>query len=313
MLDYLDEDVAYLIGMIIGRGRIAEREERWVVEIEFPFVNPKLEGYDQFSGFVTSVFTHTFPRLKSLLGEAVDVSVLPEKRVQFIISLPASHIAVRNLKQILEGHFDYSQFSVPLVIRNAPNNVALEFLRGFADVVGNIRRSNRDQLGFHRVYLDVLNENWLLPMQICTLLQNKLQVPVHEILWGHPNLRDPRAKRQLPAWREHQIRIYAHDFLRIGFYIDHKQAVLKKLAEENLDRGGRRRSSFCKGRRRFRSKASHPAESDQRLPDFLRGKHFDAYWQICAECGCPLAAQALKELKQKQQEHLIQSEGMDTN
>ncbi len=299
MLDYLDGDVAYLIGMIIGRGTIVEKEDRWVVKIEFPFVNPELEDYNQFSGFVTSVFTHTFPRLKSLLGEAVDVSVLPERRVQFTISLPASHIAVRNLKQILEGRFDYSQFSVPSVIWNAPNDIVCEFVRGFADVAGNIRRSNRDQLGFHRVYLDVLNENWLLPVEICALLQNKLQVPVHEILWGHPNLRDPKAKKQSPAWREHQIRIYAHDFWGIGFYIDHKQAVLEKLAKENLNRGGQRRSSFCKGRRRLRPKAYHPAEDDQRLPNFLRGKHFDAYWQICAECGCPLATQALKGLRQQ--------------
>lgn len=303
MLDYLDEDVAYLVGMIVGRGVITEKEGRWIIEIEFPFVNPELEGYDQFSGFTTSVFTHTFPRLKSLLGEAVDVSVVPEKRVHFTINLPERHIAVRNIKQILEGRFDYSKFSVPSVIRNATNSIAREFMRGFADVAGNIRRSNRDQSGFHRVFLDVLGSNWELPVQICALLQNKLEVPVHHILWGHPNLRDPQAKKQSPAWREHQIRIYAHDFLEVGFYINHKQAVLEELAKENLSHKGQRRSNFCNGYRRFRPKAVHPAENDKRLPDFLRGKHFDAYWQICAECGCPLAAQALKAMKQ--QRHLI--------
>ncbi len=307
MLDYLDGDVAYLIGMIIGRGTIVEKEDRWVVKIEFPFVNPELEDYNQFSGFVTSVFTHTFPRLKSLLGEAVDVSVLPERRVQFTISLPASHIAVRNLKQILEGRFDYSQFSVPSVIWNAPNDIVCEFVRGFADVAGNIRRSNRDRSGLHRVYLDVLGSNWTLPVQICDLLQHKLQVPIHHILWGHPNLRDPKAKDQTFAWREHQIRIYAHDFLRVGFYIDHKQSVLKVLADENLQREGERRSDFCSGYRRFRSKTNHPAENDKKLPDYLRGKHFDAYWQICAECGCPLATRALKDLRQKGR--LVQGEG----
>lgn len=299
MLDYLDNDVAYLIGMIVGRGAITEKEGRWVVDLEFPFINPKLEGYDQFSGFVTSILTHTFPRLKSLLGEAIDISVIPERTVKVTIDFPSTHIAVRNLRQLLGEHLDYSQLVIPEAIQNAPEEIVREFVRGFADVAGNIRRANRDQSGFHRVFLDVLGSNWILPVQLCDLLQNKLRVPVHHILWGHPNLRDPKAKEHSPAWREHQIRIYAHDFLRVGFYIAHKQSVLEILAKENFDRKGEKRSSFCRGYRRFYSKAAHPAENDERLPQFLQGKHFDAYWQICAECGCDIATNALKALKQQ--------------
>lgn len=300
LVDYLDSDVAYLLGAIVGRGKIVERERRWIATIEFPFVMPELEGYNQFASFVTSILTHALPRLKLLLGEAVEISVMPEKTVQLVINLPSTHLAVRNLKELLGESFDYSQFTVPTVIRDAPDEVAKEFVRGFADVACNIRRSNRDQLGLHRVFMDVLNCNWILPVQLCELMQTKLQVPVHHILWGHPNLRDPKAKEQLPAWREHQIRIYAHDFLKIGFYIDHKQAVLEALAKENQARGGEDRSSFCNGYRRFRPKKNHPAECDKQLPNFLRGKHFDAYWQICAACGCTLAKNRLR-----QQGHLI--------
>ncbi len=299
MPDYLDGDVAYLMGMVIGRGVITEKEGRWTVTVEFPFINPELEGYDQFAGFVTSILTRTLPRVKSLLGEAVDISVVPERKVQFTINLPSTHLVVRNFKQLLGEHFDYSEFTVPTVIEDASEEIAREFVRGFADVAGNIRRANRDQSGFHRVFLDVLSSNWTLPVQMCNLLQVKLKVPVHHILWGHPNLRDPRAKEPTPARREHQIRIYAHDFLKIGFYIDHKQAVLETLAKENQTQEGEKRSSFCHGYRRFRRKASHPAENDERLPEFLRGKHFDAYWQICAECGCALAAKALDDLRQQ--------------
>jgi hypothetical protein len=299
MTDYLDGDVAYLMGMVIGRGTIVEKEGRWIVAIEFPFIKPELEGYNQFAGFVTSILTRTLPRVKSLLGEAVDISVVPEKRAQFTINLPSTHLVVRNFKQLLGEHFDYSEFTVPTVIEDASEEIAREFVRGFADVAGNIRRANRDQLGLHRVFLDVLGSNWTLPVQMCNLLQSKLKVPVHHILWGHPNLRDPRAKEPTPAWREHQIRIYAHDFLKVGFYIDHKQAILETLAKENQTRREKRRSSFCCGYRRFRRKATHPAEKDKRLPEFLRGKHFDAYWQICAECGCDLAIKALENLRQQ--------------
>ena len=299
VVDYLDKDVAYLIGMIIGRGVIAEKEGRWTITIEFPFVIPELEGYNQFASFVISILTRTLPRVKSLLGEAVDLSVVPERMVQFTINLPSTHLVVRNFKQLLGEHLDYSKFAIPTVIEDAPKEIVREFVRGFADVAGNIRRSNRDQSGFHRVFLDVLGSNWTLPVQMCNLLQTKLQVPVSNILWGHPNLRDPQARESSPAWREHQIRIYAHDFLKVGFYIEHKQAVLEILAKENQEREGEKRSSFCNGYRQFRRKVNHPAENDERLPEFLRGKHFDAYWQICAECGCNLATEALKNLQRQ--------------
>lgn len=209
---------------------------------------------------------------------------------------------MRNLKLILEGRQSYREFTVPKCISDSPDDeIVYEFLRGFADAAGNIRRSNRDRNGFHRVYLDVLNQNWTLPVQLCSLLQQRLNVPVHEILWGHPNLRDPQAtKSHQSPFREHQLRIYAHDFLKVGFYIHHKQAILKRLAKENtqrIEQGRTDPSSPCQGSRPFRSKNLHPLEKDNRLPERIRGQHFDAYWQICAAYECPLAQKALKEMK----------------
>lgn len=243
------------------------------------------------------------PRLKALLGERIDLSCIPNKRVAITVELPAQHLAVRNLRLILGERRSHREFTVPEAIAQSSDEIVREFPRGFADVAGNIRRSNYDRNGFHRVYLDVLNANWTLPVQLCQLLQQRLKVPVHEILWGHPNLRDPQAKhlKQSP-FREHQLRIYAHDFLQVGFYIRHKQEVLEKLADENRQRtqqGMSDPSSPCKGIRRFRSKESHSLESDERLPEYLRERHFDAYWQICAACGCPLAQKSLSELKRQ--------------
>ena len=170
-----------------------------------------------------------------------------------------------------------------------------EFIRGFADVSANIRRSNRDINGLHRVYFDILNSNWKLPVQICNLLQEKLKIPVSEIIWGHPNLRDPKAKKLSGEnFREHQLRVYAHEFIKIGFYIEHKQNILSMLAEENKNNKYYREGKFCLGYGRKRKKAKHPQENSSKLPRYIRGKHFDAYWQICAVCGCKLARNYIK-------------------
>jgi len=292
MIDYLDEDVAYLIGLIIGKGEIIEQGDRWICTIEFPFVKPKLEGFDRFSDFLTSIITSVFPRLKALLGGYIDVITFSRK-VAIKFDFQYQNIVVRNLKMILGEKRSYREFVIPNVIKNSDNEeIIKEFIRGFADVSASIRRSNRDRRGFHRVYIDVSNSNWELPVQLCDVIQNRLNVPVHEILWGHPNLRDPKVKGKSP-FREHQLRIYAHDFIKIGFYINHKHEILKKLAEENKEKiknGLSNPSSPCPGfRKRAKSKRYHPLENDKRLPKYLRGKHFDAYWQICACCGCNLA------------------------
>ncbi|MEM4382259.1 MAG: hypothetical protein QXX19_08535 [Candidatus Caldarchaeum sp.] len=297
--DYLDTDVAYLVGMIIGRGVLVDDGMRFVITIKFPFVNPELEGYDQFASFVTSIVSSVLPRLKALLGETVNLSTSPQEDVTFRAEFPSTHIVVRNLKLILEDRLDYKQFMVPKVIQESNDSeIIREFIRGFADVAGNIRRSNRDQAGVHRVYLDVLNENWKLPVQICDLLQHKLNVPVANILWGHPNLRDTKAGQASP-FREHQIRIYAHHFLQVGFYIEHKQAVLELLAKENQRRGKNSVGSFCPGyKQRQRAKVKHPLEGDKRLPQQVR-KHFDTYWQICAACGCQYAKRYIRETRRQ--------------
>ncbi len=299
--DYLDEDVAYFVGLLVGRGKISEDQDRWIAVIDFPFVLTRLEGLDRFADFLSSIVTSVLPRLKALLGERVNLSCVPDKRVAITVELPASHLAVRNLRLILGERQSYREFTVPESIVQADDEIIREFIRGFADVAGNVRRSNYDRNGFHRVYLDVLNANWILPVQLCQLLQQRLKVPVHEILWGHPNLRDPQASRlEQSPFREHQLRIYAHDFLRVGFYIHHKQAILEKLAGENKQRiqqGKPNPSSPCEGIRRFRLKKLHPLEGDERLPENLRGRHFDAYWQICAACGCPFAQQAVQNSK----------------
>jgi hypothetical protein len=229
MCGYLDEDAAYFVGLLVGRGEVAEIQDRWTAVIDFPFAHSELEGFDRFTDFLSSVVTTVLPRLKALLGELVNLSCVPDRqRVAITVELPA-----------------------------------------------------------------------------------RLKVPVHEILWGHPNLRDPQASRlEQSPFREHQLRIYAHDFLEVGFYINHKQEILKKLADENkqqIRRGISDPSSPCNGVRRFRPKEHHPLENDERLPEHIRGRHFDAYWQICAACGCPLAQKAIKEMKR--QRRLIDDEG----
>ncbi|MBS7269701.1 MAG: hypothetical protein KIH10_12790 [Candidatus Freyarchaeota archaeon] len=210
--------------------------------------------------------------------------------IKLIIESLRNTLFWRNIKLILNNKMSFAEFEVPKTIIDAEPQIKKEFVRGFADVAGSARFSNRDEAGKCRIYLDVLNQNWILPVQMCYLLQDGLGVPVRNITWGHPNIRDPALKdynkNKRDAWaREHQIRVYAEDFLKIGFYIRHKQEILEELAQYNKEKFSE--SNFCSPpKTRIREKQNHPEEESDKLPQRIRGKHYDAYWQICCDLGC---------------------------
>ena len=163
----------------------------------------------------------------------------------------------------------------------------MHVLRGYCDLAGSIRKSNNDRSGLHRVYIDIIQskKNWLVPVQLCSLLQNKMDIEVDHIMWGHPNL-----KR---GWKEHQIRVYATAFeKKLGFTFDHKQKVLEELAEENAKNPSAKPVKFCIGpdpkRRKPIKKPRDKIEENNSvyLPDHLLGKHFNGYFQICQTCLC---------------------------
>lgn len=155
-------------------------------------------------------------------------------------------------------------------------------MRGYADVAGNIREANRYVDGRHRVRLDVLNysTNWHVPVQLCTLLQEHLNVPVQLITWGHPNLGR--------KFREHQINIFAKPFLDIGFSFEHKQKILQEFAEWDDKNVKTTNYAPCPGMRNIRKrKPNDPDENNaEKLDPVLVGNHYDAYWQICKALGC---------------------------
>ena len=295
-IDYMDEDVAYLLGLIVARGIIREAGVKQII-IEFPFKGLRAIGIKKRIAQKESIKL-SLVDVADRVEELTDARVRQEEEkhaIRLIIESLKNTVFWRNIKLILSNKSSYNEFEVPSMILSASESVKKEFLRGFADVAGSARYANRDEGGRCRIYLDILNPNWILPVQVCHLLQNELSVPVRNITWGHPNIRDPNLvsynKGYRGAWaREHQIRVYVENFLKIGFYIVHKQEILEELVQYNLDNFGEY-SRFCSPPKiRVRKKPLHPEESSDKLPSSIRGKHYNAYWQICCDMGCPRCA-----------------------
>lgn len=274
--DFITEDIAYFLGLITGRGTFILSNEVTKLTIEFPFKNLKAEGISRTFDtplYLSRSVDNVVSRLRKLgLNIEKDVSTDETQGVSLIITWhEPTDISSQFVHFLLNGdHTDYHSFRIPKAIYEADKERQKEYLRGYFDVTGHIRKSNRDQSGQHRVYLEVDHRNWMLVADFYVLIDKYLDIPIQTVDFGHPNFRGEK------GWaKEHQLKIYANQFLPIGSYITHKDEVIKELASENREDVGDKR-----GKPRIGQKPSATDENSEKLPEYLRGKHFNHYTEL---------------------------------
>lgn len=293
-IDYIDADVAYLLGLITARGRISESGEVRQILIEFPYRSLVVDGVSGTFDTNTSIrlgLQQIQERVSEVTGADVSIDS-SDNSVTLVLRFFRNTMVWRNILMHTQQRTGYEHFHVPEIFFSSvvPNDWKREYLKGFADVAGNIRSSNCYIDKSNRVRLDVLNypTNWDMPVQLCTLLEEHLTVPVQLITWGHPNMGR--------NFREHQINIFAVPFGNIGFSLPYKQAVLEEFIEHDQEHYPNKTYNPCVGRKKIRKrKPRDDRETDEKLDDRLRGEHFNAYWQICKKLGCPRTPKILKQ------------------
>ena len=294
-VDYIDADVAYLLGLITARGRISESSGMRQIVIEFPYQSLEVRGVSGTFDTNTSIrlgLQQIQDRVLELTGADVRI-VNKDNSIDLVMRFFRKTMVWRNVLMYTRERMGYEHFLVPEIFFSpqVPKDWKREYIRGFADVAGNIRHANRYVDGSHRVRLDVLNypTNWEMPIQLCTILEEHLMIPVQLIAWGHPNMgRD---------FREHQINIFAVPFGDIGFSLPHKQTILEEFIHHDREHYPTKNYSPCVGKKRVRTrKPKDSRESDERVDERLRGQHSNAYWQICKKLGCPRTPKAMQGL-----------------
>jgi hypothetical protein len=288
--DYIDADVSYLLGLIMARGTIINSQEGHNIRqltIEFPKSSLEVKGINLTFDQDTSIklgLLNIRERLTELLDTDITIHAKTNS-IDLIIRFMHNSLVWRDILLLTNQAISYRHFQIPKIFfdPDLPTDWKKEFVKGFADVAGNIRPANRFTDGRHRVRLDILNyqTNWEMPVQLCALLQEQLDIPVQLITWGHPNMnRD---------FREHQINIFAKPFLQIGFSFIHKQKILEELAKWNADKKEPEYKP-CKGpylrKVRKLKNLSTEEHNQDRLDKRLIGNHYNSYWQICEALGC---------------------------
>jgi len=289
-MDYIDADVAYLVGMIVARGSFYQDGDIRRLVIQFPYrhdVMTPVPG-SEIDVDRESALRLSLANIRNRISELLEVDLRVGRKVHEVslyAVFPKETIGWRDLRYITAGKSSYVDFEVPEIIFDSGPDIQREFMRGIADTSCEPSYADRDQTERQRIVIQVQFGNWKVPIQLCRLLQQNLGVPVANILWGHPNLRTPSGGG---GWaKETRIRVYAEAFEPIGFYFDYKQRIFQEMVRFNR-REGYGPPKFCnpKTKKLRGRKPRHKDESSEKLPESLRGRHFNSYYKICRALGC---------------------------
>jgi hypothetical protein len=105
LLDYIDPDVAYFIGLVTARGEISDRGSVKRISIEFPFRNLKVEGIKKKITQKDQILL-SLDRVMNRVNELADVNMRKdesERSVYLIVETLKNTMFLRNTKNVDEG------------------------------------------------------------------------------------------------------------------------------------------------------------------------------------------------------------------
>ncbi len=288
--------MSYLLGMICGNGEIQRGNIETRISLEIPHKKLETDSLKDIKIYVKASIADIRRVLEPLLD--TNISFIQNQRETILsFSMTNDTYLIREIMRFIGNATSHNNVRINKELFGFSRDEKIQFLKGFADVTGYIRRSNYffDKY-MHRVYLEIPN-NWFLVIDICNLLKD-LDIPVQAIDWAHPNMRDPKLKKYNEGnkyfWKkEHQIKIWANEFLPIGFEVLHKMESLESFSKELVDglkSKGKNPDEYThkfywNGRDIAKKKETHPCEVDNSIPQEIRGKHYNNWKEIANDLG----------------------------
>lgn len=219
--------VAYLAGLIVGRGRLFESGR---VVIEFSHTNKTIKGiahcskchsvatqkrgvfscknlecgstgfepiqntYDQVAETKASIKDVIVPFLQESLIFKHSVMENPSITL-LILDFDANDDGWLTLTKLLGSQHHFHSGHIPSQISLFEKQQKIEFVNGMLDTSGFcnsggwIPRKGTNSEIRQRVYFQVVR-NWHLVVEIDNFLREEFGIPIQTIDWGHPNIRD---------------------------------------------------------------------------------------------------------------------------
>ena len=292
----MNVEMAYLLGMVTGNGEIQRGATETTITIDIPHKKLETEFQHDVGLYVRASITDIRAVLEPLLGTALQFT---QNANNSILSFrkPNEDYLMREILRYIGGATSSDNARISPEVFEFTYDERKQFVKGFADVTGYIRRSN---YAFtepnYRVYFEIPH-NWELVVDFCNLLKS-IDIPVQAIDWAHPNMRDGNLTKYNQGkpdfWKkEHQVKVWALEYQPVGFVVIHKQEALDYFAEEQRkpyvmegkDAAARLHRYYWELTQRRKEKPIHPGESDEFIPEEIRGKHYESWTDIAKDLG----------------------------
>ena len=292
----MNNEMAYLLGMITGNGAVQRGPSETTIVIEIPHKKLETEFNRDVALYVKASITDMRQVLEPVLGTSLVFNQNPN--VSFLSFRKRNEdYLMREIIRYIGGATSADNVRISPEVFSFTLDERKQFIRGFADVTGYIRRSNYffDKEA-HRVYFEIPH-NWGLVVDFCNMLKS-VDIPVQNIDWAHPNMRDGKLVKYNQGnhdfWKkEHQVKVWATEYEPIGFAVIHKQEALSAFADEHRtwlrDQGKNPEDVthryYWDSNGKGKAKPRHPGETDTFLPAEIRGMHFDSWKDIAEKLG----------------------------
>ena len=284
-------EMAYLVGLILGNGEIQRGPRETTITIEIPYKNLYTDDLKDVSVYVMASIVDIRDIIEPCIGRELVVTQT-NNATKISFTKNNEEYTLREIIGFIGRGTHHSTMRMNPKLFSITTDEKLSLLRGIADSTGYIRRSNIafGQDGAHRVYIEIPG-NWYMVIDIANMLRD-VDIPVQNIDFGHPNFRDANLVKYNQGhktfWKkEHQVKIFANEFLPVGFNIRHKQESLENYSDELLEfiDPEKTHKFYWEKPIRSRIKPIHPGENDMSLPSEIRGRHFDSWQELAKFLG----------------------------
>ena len=292
----MNNEMAYLLGMVTGNGEIQRGATETTIVVEMPHKKLETEFQKDVGIYVKASITDIRGVLEPLLGTSM---VFTQNKNVSLISFrkPNEDYLMREILRYIGNATSSDNVRIAPEVFDFTFDERKQFVKGMADVTGYIRRSNYAfKEPQYRVYFEIPH-NWDLVIDFCNLLKS-IDIPVQAIDFAHPNMRDGNLKKYSEGkpdfWKkEHQVKVWALEYEPIGFQVIHKQEALDYFANKHklyIEAQGKKINDvthryYWEMIERNRQKPSHPSEDDEFIPEEIRGNHYDRWQDIAKDLG----------------------------
>jgi len=244
---YSDPTIAYLLGLVCGKGRINIEKET----ISFSYfnnvgeeglingLNVSLDALESHK-YAAENIVDVFDIVSGLFNEEINSKInTSRKNVRITTTIDISFPQKSNFFKFILNAFNKAlnnhEYSIPTSVQNSKSNEILRaFIRGYADVSSLISAGTQlFGVGKFRIYINVYGSNIKLMNQLIFLL-SKLSVKCGR----HDRRKSPQDKREM------QIRVYPESFLTVGYSVSWKKRLLYDFIRANKEISSKSRQNL---------------------------------------------------------------------